>query len=90
MDYQVADATYIPAEDRVEFVVDDGGQPMFGGQVMIPLHPSLEIWDSIHVTDQCATQTTQKRFVIGIESFYDTRDKRSRFDQVIHLFRHVQ
>jgi hypothetical protein len=90
VDFQVSGSTFITAEDRVASAAADGGLPLFGGQVMIPLHPALEIWDRIHVTDQWATQTTQKRFVVGLESYYDTRDKRPRFDQVVHLLRHVQ
>ena len=90
VDFQITPDTFITAADRVASAAADGGQPLWGGQVMIPLHPSLEIWDRIHVTDKWATQTTQKRFVVAIESFYDTRDKRARFDQVVHLLRHVQ
>ena len=89
VDYQVTDATYISAADRVGFAATDV-EPLFGGQVLIPLHPCLEIWDRIHITDRWATQSVQKRFVVGIDSYYDTKGKRARFDQVVHLMRHVR
>ena len=87
VDYQVTDATYISAANRVGFAAADV-EPLYGGQVMIPLHPCLEIWDRIHITDRWACQAVQKRFVVGIDSYYDTKGKRARFDQVVHLMRH--
>lgn len=87
VDYQVTDATYISAADRVGFAATDI-EPLWGGQVLIPLHPCLEIWDRIHITDKWACQSEQKRFVVGIDSYYDTKGKRPRFDQVVHLMRH--
>ena len=89
VDFQIGEDTYITAEDRVEFAAGEV-KPLYGGQVMIPLHPCLEIWDRLWIHDARACDAEQRRFVVGLESYYDTRAGRAQFDQVVHLLRHVR
>lgn len=87
VDYQVTDSTYITAEQRAAAAAEE---PLYCGQVLAPLHPCLEVWDRVQVTDAGACQAVQKRFVVGIESYYDALGRRGRFEQVITLMRHVR
>jgi len=63
---------------------------VYGGQFMAPAHPCLELWDRVHLHDSRACQAEFKRFVIGVETYFDTRGERGRFDQVVHVMRHVR
>jgi len=87
VDYQVTASTYITAEQRAAGAAQE---PLYCGQVLIPLHPCLELWDRVQVTDAGACQAVQKRFVVAIESYYDARSRRGRYDQVVTLMRHVR
>lgn len=89
IDFQITAETYITAEERVAFAAGEV-QPLYGGQVLMPLHPCLEIWDRLWIHDARACDVEQRRFVVGIESYYDTRSGRCQFDQVVHLLRHVR
>jgi len=88
-DYHVTDAENITLADRGTSAASDAVQALFGGQIMAPAHPCLEIWDRVFIHDPRASITEIRRFVLGIETFFDTRGPRARFEQVVHLVRHV-
>lgn len=85
VDFQLSADTYVTAEDRAKAALED---PLYCGQVLIPVHPCLEVWDRVQITDGGAGQAVQKRFVVGVETFYDVKAKRGRYEQVVHLMRH--
>ncbi len=74
------------AEARAAFAASQAVQGMQSGCILVPVHPGLELWDRIEITDAKACFNPMSRRVAGVETFYDKRGKRCQYEQVVYLW----
>jgi hypothetical protein len=86
VDYNITGNEYITPAQRASFAAAEVVAGMSGGSLVMPAHPGLELWDLLEIEDARALSAAVQRRVVAIETYYDTREKRGRCDQVVHLF----